>query len=221
MRLHHEFGVEFVPFFATVESNFGFMLANFAGESFGRAATDVGRITHDQIEPHGVEGRKKVGLKKANTVCETETSGVAAGHIEGGGGDVRGVNDGAGKLFGQGGGDAAGAGTDIHEGEAFAGNTRRAAGAEFAEGETIECDLDEMLGFRARDQHVGRHFEFETPKLLFAGEVLRGLAVGAALNQSEILSRGISGENFFRMRIEPDAITGDDIEEEKLSGQGE
>jgi len=50
--------------------------------------------------------------------------------------------------------------------------------------------------------------------------VLRGLAVGAALNESEILSRGVGGENFFRMRIEPGAIAGSDMEEKKFARPG-
>src|SRR5208283_4132878 len=209
----YEVSLELVPFFAAIESNLGFMFTDLAGERLRRAATDVWRITHDQIEADGGEGLKKVGLKKTNTVCETETSGVAASYIESGGGDVRGIDGGVGKFLGQGDGDAAGAGADIHEGDAVSGKTRRAAGVECTEGEAIERNLDEMFGFGAWNQNVRRNFEFEAPELLLTGEVLRGLTVRAALNEREKTAGGFGGENFFRMRIEPGAITGGDIKE--------
>ena len=49
-RLRDEIGVEFVAFFAAVESDFRFVVADFAHERRGFAPTDVWRIAHDEIE---------------------------------------------------------------------------------------------------------------------------------------------------------------------------
>src|SRR5208283_2583541 len=106
MRLSHESGVEFVAFFAAVQSNFGFVFANFAGERFRSAATDVRRITQDQIKADGSEGRKKVGLNKTNTVRETKAPGIATGYGQSNGGNVRGIDSSLIKLPGERNGDA-------------------------------------------------------------------------------------------------------------------
>ena len=43
-------GVEFVALFATVESGFGFVIADFARERRGLASADVGRVGGDEVE---------------------------------------------------------------------------------------------------------------------------------------------------------------------------
>ncbi len=48
--LGDEIGVEFVAFFAAVESDFRFVIADFAHERCRFAATDVRRVAGDQIE---------------------------------------------------------------------------------------------------------------------------------------------------------------------------
>jgi hypothetical protein len=48
--LRDEIGVEFVTFFAAVESDFRFVIADFAHEGCGFAAADVGRVADDKIE---------------------------------------------------------------------------------------------------------------------------------------------------------------------------
>ncbi len=48
--LHDEIGVEFVAFFAAVECDFCFVIADFAHERRCFAAADVGRIASDEIE---------------------------------------------------------------------------------------------------------------------------------------------------------------------------
>jgi hypothetical protein len=48
--LRDEIGVEFVAFFAAVESDFRFVIADFAHEGCGFAAADVGRVADDEIE---------------------------------------------------------------------------------------------------------------------------------------------------------------------------
>ena len=110
--------------------------------------------------------------------------GVAAGDGEGGARNVRGTNPCAGQLFCEGHGDATGAGADVGDLQAFTAECLLAAGADFADGEAVERDFNDVLGFRAGDQHIRRDFKFETPEFLFAGEVLRGLASGATGKQA-------------------------------------
>ncbi len=45
--LRDELGVEFVAFFAAVERDFRFVIADFAHQGGGFAAADVGRIAYD------------------------------------------------------------------------------------------------------------------------------------------------------------------------------
>ena len=102
------------------------------------------------------------------------------GDCEGGRGDLGGVDFGGGEFFGEGEGDAAGACADVDDGQAFARKFGIVACAECADGEAIESDFDEVLGFGAGDEDVGSDFEFQTPEFLFAGEMLRWFAGGAA-----------------------------------------
>jgi len=156
-----------------------------------------------------------------DAVGETEAGGVALGNFQGGFGDVGGVDGGGRKFFGQGDGNAAGAGADVNDGEVLALEARRAAGAEFADGEAIESHFDEVLGFGAGDQDVGIHFEFEAPKFLFAGEVLRGFAERATAQEREIFFGAFGGENFFGVGIEPGTVVSGDMEQEKFGGESE
>src|SRR6266851_5735745 len=88
-----------------------------------------------------------------------------------------------GEFFGKGDSDAAGAGADVGDLQTGAGGFLGAAGAKFAERQAIEGDFDEVLGFGAGDQDVGCDLEFEAPEFLLAGEMLRGLACGAAQDE--------------------------------------
>src|SRR5712692_6928387 len=85
--------------------------------------------------------------------------------------NVRGVDCRAGELLGESDGDAAGAGADVSDLQTFAGERLFAADAEFVDGEAVEGDFDEVLGFGAGNQNVGSDFKFEAPEFLFAGEV--------------------------------------------------
>jgi len=89
-----------------------------------------------------------------------------------------------GQLFCEGHRDAAGAGADVGNLQAFAAECLLVAGANFADGEAVERDFDDVFGFRAGDQDVRGDFKFEAPEFLLAGEVLRGLASGAAGEQA-------------------------------------
>jgi len=162
-----ESAVEFVAFFTSEESGRGLVVADFPGQRFGVTLGDVRRVADDKVERkwrvvsgpsqrslwvnEWREPLQQIRFEKLDALRNAQAGGVAAGNIEGGGGDVRGIDGSVGKLLGQGYGDAAGTGADIHEGDAVAGKTRRTAGAEFVESEAIEGDLDEMFGFRTRD----------------------------------------------------------------------
>jgi hypothetical protein len=49
-RLRNEVGIELVAFFAAVESDFRFVVADFTHERCGFAAADVRRVAGDEIE---------------------------------------------------------------------------------------------------------------------------------------------------------------------------
>ena len=152
---------------------------------------------------------------------ETEAGGVASGDFEGTGGNIRGVDGCGWKFFCQGDGDAAGASADIDEGEIFASEAGVAAGADFANSKAVESDFDEVLGFGAGNENVGSDFEFETPKFLFACEMLRRLAIGAAADERRIIFSFVRRQEIFRMRIDPGAVATRGVEKQKLRRQRE
>jgi hypothetical protein len=93
--------------------------------------------------------------------------------------------------------------------------------SELADGESIEGDFDDVLGFGAGNQDVGRDFEFEAPEFLFAGEMLRGLPLRAAHNQRKE-ARSISGRDFFfRVRVNPGTVAAEDVEQQQLRRERE
>src|SRR5437879_5005455 len=142
--------------------------------------------------------------------------GVAAGDGERGARNVRGVNPCAGQLFCEGYGNAAGAGANVGDLQALAAECLLVAGANFADGEAVERDFDDVLGFRAGNQDVRRDLKFEAPEFLLAGEVLCGLAGGAAGEQAgKEMYLGI-GYYFFRMSIEPCAVAAERVHKEQL-----
>src|SRR5712664_1638308 len=151
-----------------------------------------------------------------NAIGDGVARGVAASDGEGDIRNVGRVDPCAGKLLCESHGDTTGARANICYVQAFATEHRLAARANFSDGEAVEGDFDDMLGFRAGNQNVRRDFKFESPEFLFAGEVLRGLAAGAAGEQGgkEMYLR--IGNYFFRMRIEPRAVAAERVHEEKL-----
>jgi len=89
--------------------------------------------------------------------------------------------------------------------QAFAGEGLFAAGAKFADGEAVESDFDEVLGFGAGNQDIGRDSKLESPEFLFAGEMLSRFASGAAGNQREIAICFRGADFFFRVGVNPGA----------------
>ena len=114
------------------------------------------------------------------------TGGVALRNGEGGARNIGGVNRCAGQFLCKRYGDAAGAGTDIGDLQAFAGASLFAAGAVFADGQAVESNFDDVLGFGAGNQDVRRYFKLEAPEFLFAAEMLGWLAGSAAGDEGEI-----------------------------------
>src|SRR3954453_7098583 len=124
------------------------------------------------------------------------TPGVATRDGQGGGGNIGGVNCGGGKFFGEGNRNAPGAGTDVGNSQTCAVGFLRASGAAFAKRQAVQRYFDHVLGFRPGNQNVRADLEFQSPKFLFAGEVLRGLTCGAASEQSEEMPRVGFAERF-------------------------
>jgi len=245
--LRDETGVKFVAFFAAEKGERRFVVADFAREGWGFAAADVRRIGDDEIEKrwlvicdgrlgihrgrhrawsghdiacrYGCQLIEEIRRNKVDGVRDGVFFRVAFGDGERGGRDIQGDELGLRQFLGEGDGDAAGAGAHVGNGEAGAVVFIGAAGAEFAEGETIEGDFDEMLGFRTRDQDVRSDFEGETPEFLFAGEMLDGDAGDAAVEKSLIGICLVGGEFGFGMRIEKGAFALRGVKEKQFGGE--
>ena len=132
-----------------------------------------------------------------NAVGKTVPGGVPAGYVQGCLRDIGRINRSRGKFFGQGHGDTARTRAQVDERDALARGSGSPARPNLTNGEAVERDFDEMLGFGARNQHVRRDFEFEPPEFLLAGEMLRGLARPTALDEGEISLGGGFRESFF------------------------
>src|SRR5450755_1889210 len=139
-------------------------------------------------------------------------SGISARDRESCGRNIGGVDGCAGEFLGERDGDTSRAGADVGDYETVAGGFLRAAGAELTQGEAIERDFDEVFCFRAWNEDVPSDFKIEAPEFLFAGEMLRWFAIGAASEQRlECVNvRGIHG--FFGMGVEPGAIALENVE---------
>src|SRR6267143_2228852 len=164
------------------------------------------------------EAIEQVGFEEMDAIGNRMALGVAFGDGYGCEGNVGGVDCGATEFLGEGDGDAAGAGADIGDLQAFAGEGLFAAGAAFADGEPVEGDFDDVLGFGAGNQDVGCYFKLEAPKFLFAGEVLRRFAGGAAGEEREEALGVRAGDLLFGMRVEPGAVAAEDMEQQKFRG---
>jgi len=116
-------------------------------------------------------------------------------------------------------GDAAGAGADIRDEQTRAAALVGAAGLELAQGEAIKRDFDNVLRLRARDEHIGRDFELESPKFLFAGEVLNGFAGCAPLDEMQEAMGLAFEERLLGVGVKPGAVTLEDVKEEQLGSQ--
>ena len=73
-----------------------------------------------------------------------------------------------------------------------------------------------MFRLRSWNQNIRRDFEIQSPKLLFAGEMLRRFACGAPLKERGQLILLIGADFVFRMRVEPGSVTSGDVQQEKF-----
>src|SRR5260370_27959939 len=155
-----------------------------------------------------------------NAIGNAMAFGVALSDGQGCGRNVGGPDCHGGKFLGESDGDAAGAGADVGDLESFASEGLFAAGPAFANGEAVEGDFDDVFGFGAGNQDVGCYFKFEAPEFLFAGEVLRGFAVGAARNHGEVTLGVRGGDLLFGVRVEPGAAAAENAGGERSRGTG-
>ena len=142
--------------------------------------------------------------------------GVAARDFERGGGNVRGDDLCGGQFVRQRDGDAAGAGAHIRDAKFFVA-ARRACFWTYPQ--AFERNFDHMLGFRPRNQNVGRDFEIQAPEFLMAGEVLRRDAARAPGDQRKILLARGGVEFMFRMRVDPGAVAPERVHQQQFRGQ--
>ena len=66
--LRDQIGVEFVAFFAAEESDFGFVVADFARERWRFAAADVRRIADDEVEVDIATATVRTSRARANWI---------------------------------------------------------------------------------------------------------------------------------------------------------
>ena len=79
--------------------------------------------------------------------------------------------------------------------------------------------LDEMLGLRTRNQHGRGYAEVHPPELLMSGDVLQGLARGAAGDERFILLLLVSRKLALGMRVEMGSVAVHGVEEQDLGAE--
>ena len=113
-------------------------------------------------------------------------------------------------------GDAAGARANICD--AKRGILRRRA-ASRRDTQTLESDFDYVLGFRTRNQDIGRDFEVQAPEFLMAGKVLRRDSAGAPRDQGEISLARRRVEFLFRMCVKPCAVAPERVHQQQFGSK--
>lgn len=101
-------------------------------------------------------------------------------------------------------GDGSGAGADVGNGDGR------------VVWDALECGFDEVFGFRAGDENVGRDAEREAVELLLAGDVLDGLVLGAATEPLLIDGALFGRERHIWVREQEGAIDAGGAQEEQL-----
>src|ERR1700675_3279547 len=108
------------------------------------------------------------------TLAQFMPGGVGTSDFESLGGDVGGVDLGAGQFFCEGQRDCARAGADVYDANVCSGRPRPLllSLVSIAQTRKLQHRFDDMLRLGARDQYRGGHDQAQTPKLLMAGDVL-------------------------------------------------
>ena len=122
-----------------------------------------------------------------DTIGDAVARRVALRHFERRRGNICGVHFRVREFPRERDGEASGAGADVGHAQFFARRAGVHVNFKSALTEARERDFHDVLGFRARDQHRGRHLKFQSPEFLLAGEILRRLAGSAARDQREKL----------------------------------
>ena len=186
----------------------------------GFVESDVGWVGDDEIKA-GVAGDVGENVTASKVHVGTETLGVEASYFKGRRRQIDGVDFSVGKFAGEGDGYGSGAGADVDEFEAGDGWGRvrangwrsgSSAGRKMVD-QVKDC-LDEVLGFRAWNEHGGGDEEFGAPELLVSGEVLQGLTGGAAVDEL-IVGRLLGGGQLtLGMGVEVGAVTAEGVKHE-------
>jgi len=155
--------------FAGEESAGGLVIANLGVEGGAVGFGDIRWVADD-----GVEGAcyccEEVGTVELDAVSNVVRLGVSLCDPDGIGRDIERGDFCLGELEGQRDGEDAGAGAYVEDFEVFLVR------------EELQNRLDEVFGFRARDEDGWGDVEVETVELLLAGDVLDGFAGSAAVN---------------------------------------
>src|SRR5580704_17723093 len=88
--------------------------------------------------------------------------------------------------------------------------------AKLTHGEAIQRDFDEMFGFRAGDEDLRRHFEFESPEFLFAGEMLRRDSRCTPIEKGHVSFSLWTRKDFLGTRIQPGTISRRDVNKQEF-----
>ena len=76
--------------------------------------------------------------------------------------------------------------------------------------------FDQVLGFRAWNEHIRSNSKWEAVELGAGDEVLNGLAAVPAFEQFQVMQSLLASELFFRMRHRPGLVFAQQIEEQYL-----
>ena len=85
--------------------------------------------------------------------------------------------------------------------------------------QSFDRDFNHMLGFRPRNQDVGRDFEIQAPEFLMASQMLRRNAARTPRIKAKYRSRVALSSRCFRMRVEPRAVTLERMHQQELRSQ--
>ena len=77
----------------------------------------------------------------------------------------------------------------------------------------------QMLGFRARNQHIGCHAKIPAIKLLATGDVLGRLAVQAFVQVAAVVNPGDLGQIVIWMRVKIGAIVLERVHQKNFGGE--
>jgi hypothetical protein len=167
-------------------------------------------VTGEEAKP------SKIAFDEIDSRGNVVARGVAARDFERGGGNIRGDDARGGQFVRERDGDAAGAGAHIGD----AKSSLRRVDRHPADPQAFERDFDHVLGFRARNQHIGRDFEIQPPEFLMAGEVLRRDAARALGDQGKISLARRFVDFVFRMRVNPRAVAPERVHQQQFGGKG-